>query len=154
MITLDLQIACEQSDDLPSQAQMLEWLTASLPANKETELTIRLVDEQESQQLNKEYRSKDAPTNVLSFPFESPIPMELPLLGDLIICKQVVETQANEQGKSKMAHWAHMVVHGCLHLLGYDHINKEDAQTMESREIAIMGQLGFANPYIEGASHE
>jgi probable rRNA maturation factor len=147
-IILDLQIATKEQQNLPSEAQILQWLDVILPQFMDNaELTIRIVDEQESQQLNYTYRHKDKPTNVLSFPFESPVEIEIPLLGDLIICKQVVETEAVQQYKSLTSHWAHMIVHGCLHLLGYDHILDEEAEEMENIEIDIMQQLGFKDPY-------
>ncbi|OCG18225.1 rRNA maturation RNase YbeY [Gilliamella sp. WF3-4] len=147
-IILDLQIATKEQQNLPSEAQILQWLDVILPQFMDNaELTIRIVDEQESQQLNYTYRHKDKPTNVLSFPFESPVEIEVPLLGDLIICKQVVETEAVQQHKSLTSHWAHMIVHGCLHLLGYDHILDEEAEEMENIEINIMQQLGFKDPY-------
>ncbi len=147
-IILDLQIATSDSNDIPSQDKIQQWLTFILPQFvNEAELTIRIVDEQESQYLNNLYRHKDKPTNVLSFPFESPVEMETPLLGDLVICKQIVQKEAQEQNKSLESHWAHMIVHGCLHLLGYDHIDDNEAQEMESIEIDIMAALGFANPY-------
>lgn len=147
-IILDLQIAASDSSDIPSQDKIQQWLTFILPQFvNEAELTIRIVDEQESQYLNNLYRHKDRPTNVLSFPFESPVEMETPLLGDLVICKQIVQKEAQEQNKSLESHWAHMIVHGCLHLLGYDHIDDNEAQEMESIEIDIMADLGFANPY-------
>ncbi|PXY95137.1 rRNA maturation RNase YbeY [Frischella perrara] len=147
-IILDLQIATSDSNDIPSKDKIQQWLTFILPQFvNEAELTIRIVDEQESQYLNNLYRHKDRPTNVLSFPFESPVEMETPLLGDLVICKQIVQKEALEQNKSLESHWAHMIVHGCLHLLGYDHIDDNEAQEMESIEIDIMAALGFANPY-------
>lgn len=147
-IILDLQIATDDNQNLPTEEQIIQWLNVILPQFMDNaEITIRIVDEQESQQLNNTYRHKDKPTNVLSFPFESPIEIEVPLLGDLIICKQVVEAEAKEQHKSLTAHWAHMIVHGCLHLLGYDHILDEEAEEMENIEIDIMQQLGFNNPY-------
>ena len=111
-------------------------------------MTIRLVDSEESHQLNLEYRGKDKPTNVLSFPFEAPPSVELDLLGDLVICKQVVESESNQQDKPLVAHWAHMVVHGSLHLLGYDHIEDDEAEEMEALESQIMQQLGFDDPYV------
>ena len=147
-IILDLQIVTDDNQNLPTEEQIIQWLNVILPQFMDNaEITIRIVDEQESQQLNNTYRHKDKPTNVLSFPFESPIEIEVPLLGDLIICKQVVEAEAKEQHKSLTAHWAHMIVHGCLHLLGYDHILDEEAEEMENIEIDIMQQLGFNNPY-------
>ncbi|OCG21527.1 rRNA maturation RNase YbeY [Gilliamella sp. App2-1] len=147
-IILDLQIATEDTLNLPTEAQILQWLNVILPQFMDNaELTIRIVDEQESQQLNNTYRHKDKPTNVLSFPFESPIKIDVPLLGDLIICKQVVAAEAKQQHKSLTSHWAHMIVHGCLHLLGYDHILDDEAEEMENIEIEIMQQLGFEDPY-------
>ncbi|NQY37666.1 MAG: rRNA maturation RNase YbeY [Alteromonadaceae bacterium] len=148
-IELDLQIAC-QADKLPQHEQLQLWLTTVLAQyNKPFELTIRIVDEKESQQLNNQYRGKNKPTNVLSFPFEVPEGIELDLLGDLVICASIVEQEAKNQNKPLIAHWAHMVIHGCLHLLGYDHINDGDALEMESLEIDILAQLGFNNPYEE-----
>lgn len=148
-ITLDLQLASE-AQSLPTEAQFQQWLEAAiLPFQDIAEVTVRIVDEEESQQLNFDYREKDKPTNVLSFPFELPPGVEeLPLLGDLVICAQVVAAEALEQGKELHHHWAHMVVHGCLHLLGFDHINDEDAEQMEAEEILILQQLGIKNPYI------
>ena len=147
-VILDLQLACTDTANLPSEADFQRWLDAAvLPFQKEAEVTIRLVDEAESNQLNLTYRGKDKPTNVLSFPFECPPGIELPLLGDLIICRQVVEREAGEQNKPLLAHWAHMVVHGSLHLLGYDHIDDEEAEEMEALEVEFMQALGYDNPY-------
>lgn len=148
-IYLDLQHATESLDGLPTEAEFQQWLNAAvIPFQADAEVTIRLVDEQESHALNFEYRGKDRPTNVLSFPFEAPPGMELELLGDLIICRQVVEKEALEQNKPLKAHWAHMVVHGSLHLLGYDHIEDEEAEEMEGLETEIMQNMGFVDPYI------
>ena len=147
-VILDLQLACSSFDGLPTEADFQRWLDAAvLPFQEEAEVTIRLVDEAESNQLNLTYRGKDKPTNVLSFPFECPPDVELSLLGDLIICRQVVEQEAQEQGKPLFAHWAHMVVHGSLHLLGYDHIEDEEAEEMEALEVEFMQALGYDNPY-------
>ena len=147
-VILDLQLACQESSGLPQPADFQRWLDAAiLPFQEEAEVTIRLVDEAESNELNLTYRGKDKPTNVLSFPFECPPGVELPLLGDLVICRQVVESEATEQGKPLMAHWAHMVVHGSLHLLGYDHIEDGEAEEMEALEVEFMAALGFENPY-------
>ncbi|MCG9697410.1 rRNA maturation RNase YbeY [Shewanella sp. Isolate11] len=148
-LALDLQIAID-SNRLPTQTQFETWVRLALDQTMpEAELTIRLVDVAESQQLNHTYRGKDKPTNVLSFPFESPPEVELPLLGDLVICVPVVEAEASSQNKPLEAHWAHMVVHGCLHLLGYDHIDETEAEEMESLETQLIESLGFPNPYKE-----
>ena len=148
-IFVDLQIATENIDGLPTEEQIVQWATAAVqPEGDEVEMTVRIVDEAESHELNLTYRGKDRPTNVLSFPFECPDEVELPLLGDLVICRQVVEREAAEQGKPLMAHWAHMVVHGSLHLLGYDHIEDDEAEEMESLETQIMQGLGFDDPYL------
>ena len=148
-IFVDLQIATENIEGLPTEEQIVQWATAAVqPEGVEVEMTVRIVDESESHDLNLTYRGKDRPTNVLSFPFECPDEVELPLLGDLVICRQVVEREAAEQEKPLMAHWAHMVVHGCLHLLGYDHIEDDEAEEMESLETQIMQGLGFDDPYL------
>ena len=147
-IMLDLQIAVENMERLPSEQDFQKWLSDTVSQfQPDAEVTIRLVDEKESHELNLEYRGKDKPTNVLSFPFEAPPGIELDLLGDLVICKQVVEKEAQEQNKSLSAHWAHMVVHGALHLLGYDHIEDDEAEEMESLETDIMQSMGFDDPY-------
>ena len=112
-VILDLQLACEDNSGLPEESQFQTWLNAVIPQfQEESEVTIRVVDTAESHSLNLTYRGKDKPTNVLSFPFEVPPGMEMSLLGDLVICRQVVEKEAQEQGKPLEAHWAHMVVHG------------------------------------------
>ena len=148
-IELDLQLAVEDEQGLPTEQDIQQWLDKTIPQFQENaELTIRIVDTEESHQLNHEYRGKDKPTNVLSFPFEAPPGIELDLLGDLIICRQVVEKEAEEQNKPLLAHWAHMVVHGSLHLLGYDHIEDDEAEEMESLESEILQDMGFADPYL------
>ncbi|HAS64144.1 MAG TPA: rRNA maturation RNase YbeY [Vibrio sp.] len=148
-IELDLQLAVENEQGLPSFDDIHLWLSNAISLfQKEAEVTVRIVDEQESNQLNLDYRGKDKPTNVLSFPFEAPPGIEINLLGDLIICRQVVEQEAIEQDKPLFAHWAHMVVHGSLHLLGYDHIDDDEAEEMESLETEIMQKMGYEDPYI------
>lgn len=148
-VILDLQLACEDNTGLPDESQFQTWLDAVIPQfQEESEVTIRLVDTAESHELNLTYRGMDKPTNVLSFPFEAPPGMEMPLLGDLIICRQVVEREAKEQNVSLDFHWAHMVVHGSLHLLGYDHIEDDEAEEMEGIETEIMLALGYEDPYI------
>ncbi|EKL10878.1 rRNA maturation RNase YbeY, partial [Vibrio cholerae] len=148
-IELDLQLAVENEHGLPSEAEFALWLTRTItPFQAQAEVTVRIVDEAESHALNLNYRGKDKPTNVLSFPFEAPSGMEMDLLGDLVICRQVVEREAIEQNKPLQAHWAHMVVHGSLHLLGYDHIEDDEAEEMESLETEIMQEMGFTDPYL------
>ncbi|QEH08310.1 rRNA maturation RNase YbeY [Histophilus somni] len=148
-VIIDLQIASEDATNLPSVEQIQLWANAAIRAeNLQPEMTVRIVDEEESHHLNLTYRGKDKPTNVLSFPFECPDEIELPLIGDLVICRQVVEREATEQEKPLMAHWAHMIVHGSLHLLGYDHIEDDEAEEMERLETEIMLSLGFTDPYI------
>ncbi|MGX2950649.1 rRNA maturation RNase YbeY [Ursidibacter sp. B-7004-1] len=151
---IDLQLACENSNNLPTEEQFSHWVNQALTMQAqtadypETEITIRIVDEAESHELNLTYRGKDKPTNVLSFPFEVPEGIELPLLGDLVICRQVVEKEALEQQKPLDAHWAHLAIHGTLHLLGYDHLTDEEAEEMESLETQIMQSLGYEDPYL------
>ncbi len=149
---LDLQVA-HQDSGTPDATHFQQWVDAVLQDQEQTqaEITLRIVDCEESQQLNLAYRNKNKPTNVLSFPFEMPVgaPPDLPvnLLGDLIICAPVVAQEAQQQQKNLAHHWAHMVVHGTLHLLGYDHIDDHDAQQMEAIEIRILQQLGIDDPY-------
>ena len=148
MTELDLQLATEASD-LPSEAQLRRWVELALrQRTADSELTIRLVDAEEGQELNRTYRHKDYATNVLSFPAEVPDGLlDIPLLGDLVICVPVVEREAREQNKTLEAHWAHLVIHGCLHLLGYDHIDDEEAEEMEGLERQLLAELGYPDPY-------
>ncbi|HEC59553.1 hypothetical protein LCGC14_0678060 [marine sediment metagenome] len=148
-VTVDLQIAYE--GQVPDLALFQQWAEAALQEDvtEDCELSIRLVEVEESAELNSTYRGKSGPTNVLSFPFESPIPMEPILLGDLVICVPVVDKEALEQAKQNEHHWAHLVVHGCLHLLGYDHIENDEAEEMEAFEIEILQTLAIDNPYLE-----
>ncbi len=161
MITIDYQVECQITRDesldatesLPSLKQLEEWVTATLAQqtfreDKQTaELSIRVVELTESQNLNHQYRHIDKPTNVLSFPADIPEYIDIPLLGDLVICADIVIQEAKEQNKALMAHWAHMVVHGTLHLIGYDHIDDNDAEVMETLESQILVHLGFPAPY-------
>ncbi len=146
---IDLQIACQPNQSIPSQEDIQRWadLALTVSNDSEREITVRLVDTGESQQLNGEYRDKPKPTNVLSFPFECPPQIELPLLGDLVICPVVVEAEAVEQSKQLQHHYAHLVIHGVLHLLGYDHIDPVQADEMESIETRLLAKLGIDDPY-------
>ena len=146
-IELDLQIACDDNN-LPSEADFQLWINTALSSyNKPFELTVRVVTSEESQALNLQYRNKDKPTNVLSFPFDVPEGIDLALLGDLVICAEVVRLEAQQQNKAVHDHWAHMVIHGCLHLLGFDHIEDNDAQEMEALEIKLLSTLNINDPY-------
>lgn len=149
-LVLDLQIETG-AGDVPSAADFQRWAEAAWRGEGGAELTLRLVDEAESGQLNATYRDRAGPTNVLSFPVDAAeLPgLELPLLGDLVICAPVVTREAAAQGKSAEAHWAHMVVHGMLHLQGYDHLDPAEAEVMESLETDILRRLGYPDPYRE-----
>jgi probable rRNA maturation factor len=134
------------AEGIPAPATMRQWAREAIGGDPSGELTIRIVDEEESANLNGRFRQKPKPTNVLSFPYEAE-PLDEPILGDLVICASVVAREASEQGKATDAHWAHMIVHGVLHLLGYDHENDADAEKMEAREREILARLGFPDPY-------
>lgn len=141
------------SPSVPNNTLLRKWAKTVLHTKRESiEMTIRIVGIEESADLNATYRHKIGPTNVLSFPFEMPNNLSLGkvILGDLVICADVVNQEAKMQGKSINAHWAHMVVHGIYHLLGYDHIEDKDAEVMEALEIQTMQSLGFPNPYEAG----
>lgn len=146
-VFIDVQRATSHTD-LPSDDDLTRWAAAAVGnCRPEAEIALRIVDEDESQALNSQYRGKDKPTNVLSFPADIPEELGLPLLGDLVICAPVVAVEAEQQRKAPTAHWAHMVVHGTLHLLGYDHIEDDEAEIMENLETRILAQLGFSDPY-------
>jgi probable rRNA maturation factor len=149
MVDLELQRVC-LVDNEPSLHQFELWVETVLADQlRDIELVIRIVDEPESAALNEQYRHKSGPTNVLSFPVELPMGIETPLLGDLVICAPVVVREANEQKKRVSDHWAHLVIHGVLHLLGFDHIEDQQAACMEAKEIAVLQKLSINNPYIE-----
>lgn len=146
---LDVEVQLQAAaDDTPDESQLIAWARAAWQRpGDDAEVVLRVTDETESRQLNHDYRGIDKPTNVLSFPFE-PIPqIELEHIGDLVICAPVVEREAREQGKTASAHWAHMVVHGMLHLQGYDHQTDPQAVAMETLETDILTGLGFPAPY-------
>lgn len=134
----------------PDKTQIQHWVDAALQdCDRDTEIVVRIVDVHESAQLNKQYRHKPGPTNILSFPADIPEGIGLNLLGDLVVCAPVVEREALEQQKLLTHHWAHIIVHGVLHLLGYDHIEDDEAELMENREINILQQLNINNPYLQ-----
>lgn len=138
-----------QSQEVPALAELEYWITAALKSQQlvDAEVSLYIVDEDESQELNAQYRSNDKPTNVLSFPADIPEEVGVPLLGDLVVCAPVVAREAQEQGKTLQAHWAHMLIHGTLHLLGFDHILDDEADTMETLETQIITGLGYPAPY-------
>lgn len=142
---VDLQLA-STATDIPAAEDFERWAAAALQ-QAQGELTIRIVDRPESQRLNRDYRGRDKPTNVLSFPFEGPDHLPSDYLGDLLICAPVVTAEASEQGKSTISHWAHMVIHGMLHLQGYDHQSDVQAEEMERLERQILVRLGYPDPY-------
>ena len=139
-LTLAVQYACKHADQ-PTRAQVRAWAVAALEGD--AEVTVRLVDAEEGRELNREYRAKDYATNVLSFVYQQGVLCQ----GDLVLCVPVVRHEAAEQGKSVEAHYAHLVVHGMLHLQGYDHENEHEALAMEAVETHIMRKLGYTDPY-------
>jgi probable rRNA maturation factor len=145
-IELDVQRATSWGP-LPSDEQFGLWVRTALRGRAPAELAIRIVDREESRRLNRQYRGEDAPTNVLSFPADLPGEIGLHLLGDILICAPQVAEEAQAQGKPEQAHWAHLTIHGMLHLLGYDHQHAAEAATMEGIEITLLESLGIPNPY-------
>jgi len=150
-LDLDVQYADEiTSRRLPSAQQVEDWVRVALTGRRsDAQLVVRIVGEKESAALNSAYRGRAGATNVLSFCFEDPGLLTPPLLGDVVICAPLVDTEAREQRKEPLAHWAHLVIHGVLHLLGYDHEDDGDAEVMEHRERELLALLGFPDPYLE-----
>lgn len=172
-IVVDYQLAVPASDEVPNATQIQTWLTLAIPQSS-AEVTVRIVNRSEIQMLNRDYRSQDKATNVLSFPFE-PWQSDAPVvdeqlantanpaatgaiaseqeaaindyLGDIVICAEVVTREAAAQKKPLLHHWAHLIIHGALHLLGYDHIKEQEAAVMEALEVAILTELGIDDPY-------
>lgn len=151
-IHIDLQLESESTQP-PSLDKLTLWakIAHQMPS-EETEITVRIVGIEESAELNHTYRGKTGPTNVLSFPFEAPPGIDIHLLGelplgDLVVCAPIVEKEADQQNKALEAHWAHMIIHGVLHLQGYDHIEDEEALVMEGLETKILEELGYPDPY-------
>ncbi|WP_455208210.1 rRNA maturation RNase YbeY [Kaarinaea lacus] len=137
---------------IPDEQNVNSWIKSVLAMvgyEKPAQVSVCVVDRQEITALNSQFRKKNQATNVLSFPYEALPGVDVPLLGDIVICADVVNEESREQGKTAEQHWAHMIVHGVLHLLGHDHIDDADAQLMEALEIKILAQLGYSNPYGE-----
>lgn len=143
---IDIQNASD-SDDVPEPESIRRWANSALTQLADAQLCIRIVNTDEITQLNHQYRDKNKATNVLSFPADLPDEIDIPLLGDIIICADVVAREAQEQQKTLDAHWAHMTVHGVLHLMGYDHIEDEEAEEMEAIETRLLTEMGFNAPY-------
>ena len=151
---VDIQIAVDD-ESVPGSDDIVIWVSRAMRAagrGEDADVSVRVVNATEMQQLNSEFREQDKPTNVLSFPAGDieglPSDADLPL-GDIVVCAEVVRSEAKEQGKTAEAHWAHMVVHGTLHLLGFDHESERDAATMEGLEVKILTDNGIANPYTQ-----
>jgi probable rRNA maturation factor len=146
-IEVDVQYAAGRKG-MPSEKEISTWVKAALAGRADGgQIVIRLVDEAEGRDLNERYRGKRGATNVLSFAFDGPNVIEPPLLGDIVICAPVVVREARAQGKALRAHWAHLVVHGVIHLLGYDHERARDAAIMEAIERDVLASLGYPDPY-------
>jgi len=153
-LEVDIEVALQHdlAIYIPTDTMIKSWIAATLKKISHTapvQLSIRIVDEQEISGLNKKYRNKNQATNVLSFPYQAFPGVDVSLLGDVVVCAKVVEQEAQQQYKSVEQHWAHMIVHGTLHLLGFDHIDEADAEQMENLEIDILADLGIPNPYGE-----
>jgi probable rRNA maturation factor len=147
-VTIELDLQVETAfEPVPAIGQFRLWVETALQGAEPAVLTLRLVDEDESGTLNSRYRGKEGPTNVLSFPADLPEEVDLPLLGDIVICAPLVAFEAQRQGKTADAHWAHLTVHGVLHLLGHDHQAPAEAEAMESLETALLASLEISNPY-------
>ena len=146
---VDLQLACKgfECPDRGQCEKIIQQVLEAVGITDTKECTVRIVELKESSELNEQYRGKTGATNVLSFPFESPIAIDIDLLGDLVICAPLVIEQAKQQNKSESMHWTHLIVHGSLHLLGYDHETDADANNMEMIECEVMNKLGYSNPY-------
>jgi len=140
--------------DIPDATLVQRWAEQACLCDDPLVTSVQIVSNDEMRELNNTWRGRNRPTNVLSFPMQSPDEVDLKILGDLALCADVINTEARHQHKPAQAHWAHMVVHGMLHLQGYDHIDEVQADEMETLEIRVLNQLGFDNPYLENAIEE
>ena len=152
LMTVTIEVSISQNiesgdDDVPEPALLQDWASAACLNKVSAVASLLVTTPEEIQKLNKQYRDKDKATNVLSFPMQSPEEVDVCLLGDIVLCASVINSEAKQQAKAENAHWAHMVVHGMLHLQGFDHMKNEQAEEMEQLEIKILNQLGFDNPY-------
>lgn len=138
-----------EEGEIPDAALVQQWAEKACLCDDQVVTSVQIVSKDEMRELNNTWRGKNRPTNVLSFPMQSPDEVDLKILGDLALCADVINTEAIQQHKPAQAHWAHMVVHGMLHLQGYDHMDEHQAEEMEAFEIRILDQLGFDNPYLE-----
>lgn len=146
-LTINIQRVVK-STVIPSDEAFSQWINAAqITTEKNAEITLRIVSAEEIQSLNRDYRNKDIATNVLSFSSEVPVGPELQLLGDIVICADIVAQEAHEFEKPLEERWAHMVVHGCLHVQGFDHIQSDEQEIMEKKEVEVLKALGFSNPY-------
>jgi len=143
-----------EEGDIPDSALVQQWADQACLSDDQVITSVQIVSKDEMRELNSTWRGRNRPTNVLSFPMQSPEEVDLKIIGDLALCADVINTEARQQHKSAQAHWAHMVVHGMLHLQGYDHIDEHQADEMETLEIRILDQLGFDNPYLENELEE
>ncbi len=155
-MNLQVDVQSATAEPAPDEEDLRGWINAALSGRRDadTEITVRLVDVDEMTALNQDYRGKHGPTNVLSFTSDLPAELDLPLLGDIVICVPVVRAEAEQQGKPLRAHWAHMTIHGTLHLLGYDHIADGEARIMEALETEILASLNFPCPYADDTTKE
>ena len=155
-MNLQVDVQSATAEPAPDEEDIRGWINAALSGRRDTdtEISVRLVDVDEMTALNLDYRGKQGPTNVLSFTSDLPAELDLPLLGDIVICVPVVRAEAEQQGKPLRAHWAHMTIHGTLHLLGYDHIADGEARIMEALETEILASLDFPCPYADDTPKE
>lgn len=155
-VTVEISNDCD-TDWVPADKLCESWIQSVLQAVKNENaycISLRFVQETEARELNNQYRGVQSATNVLSFPSDFPAnlgsQLDYPPLGDIVLCPEVVEHEAQQQGKPLRAHWAHLLIHGVLHLLGYDHDTEDNANDMENLEIKALERLGFPNPYLIG----
>ncbi|BAP58527.1 rRNA maturation RNase YbeY [Candidatus Tachikawaea gelatinosa] len=147
-LVLNIQIACSTPKYLPKKKDIYNWINATIPSLKyKKSITLRVVNKKESSELNFKYRGKKNPTNILSFSFLETNLNHIPLIGDLVICAEILENEAYYQKKKIKEHWAHIIIHGTLHLFGYDHVSNHQKKIMENLEKKIMMSLGYCNPY-------